>query len=73
MQGPDVLPIPVRNCMRPVLFSCARCGANLEVTADTKRILTCSYCDSDLFLPDALWRALHPVQKRRPFWVRFDA
>lgn len=47
----------VADGARAVLFSCAQCGAHLKVTADSTRILTCSYCDTDLFLPDALWRA----------------
>lgn len=57
---------------RPVLFGCPRCGAGLDVGAESPRILTCRYCDSDLYLPDALWHALHPVKKRTPFWVCFD-
>jgi hypothetical protein len=57
---------------KPVLFGCPRCGAGLDVAAESPRILTCKYCDSDLYLPDALWQALHPVKKRAPFWVAFD-
>lgn len=57
---------------KPVLFSCPRCGAGLDIAAESPRILTCKYCDSDLYLPDALWYALHPVKKRTPFWVGFE-
>jgi DNA-directed RNA polymerase subunit RPC12/RpoP len=56
---------------KPVLFGCPRCGAGLEVAAETPRILTCRYCESDLYLPDLLWHALHPVKKRAAFWVAF--
>lgn len=55
---------------KPVLFNCTNCGGNLKVTTDASRILTCEYCDVDLYLPQALWNALHPVKKRRAFWVR---
>ena len=57
---------------KPVLFGCPRCGAGLDVAAESPRILTCKYCDSDLYLPDALWYALHPVKRRAPFWVGFS-
>jgi len=57
--------------LKPVLFSCPSCGAGLDVATESPRILTCKYCDSDLYLPDALWHALHPVKKRAPFWVSF--
>lgn len=55
---------------KPVLFDCTNCGGNLKITSATTRILTCGYCEADLFLPQALWSALHPVKKRRAFWVR---
>jgi DNA-directed RNA polymerase subunit RPC12/RpoP len=54
-----------------VSFACPDCGANLKVTPDLPRVLRCTYCQSDSFLPDALWRALHPVKKRTPFYVAF--
>ena len=57
---------------KPVLFGCPRCGAGLDIAPESPRILTCKYCDTDLYLPDALWHALHPIKKRTPFWVAFD-
>jgi DNA-directed RNA polymerase subunit RPC12/RpoP len=56
--------------VRPVLFGCLNCGANLRITVDTPRVLTCEYCDTDCFLPPAVWHRLHPVRKRRAFWIR---
>ena len=55
---------------KPVLFNCTNCGGNLKIGTDASRIVTCEYCEVDLFLPQALWNALHPVKKRRAFWVR---
>lgn len=56
---------------RPVQFACTVCGAGLGITVETPRVLGCQFCSSDLYLPDVLWRALHPVKKRLPFWVAF--
>lgn len=67
--GVAVAPSPTAT--RPVQFACTVCGAGLRITSESKRLFTCTYCDSDLYLPDALWRALHPVQKRRAWWVAF--
>lgn len=56
---------------RPVSFGCPDCGANLKIKVESPRILECQYCKTDLFLPDALWRALHPVRKRAAWYVQF--
>jgi len=45
---------------KPIVFSCLQCGAALKVDG-TSRIVSCSYCDSDNYLPDALWLRLHPA------------
>ena len=57
--------------MRPVAFACTECGGKLHITADAPRVMDCNYCRVTLYLPDALWHALHPVQKRRPWWALF--
>lgn len=64
--------VEISAAAKPVLFGCPRCGAGLDIDRDAPRVLACKYCASDLYLPDALWHALHPVKKRTPFWVRFD-
>ena len=64
--------LPAVAAAKPVLFGCPRCGAGLDIKAESPRILTCSYCESDLYLPDPLWHALHPVKKRAPFWLAFS-
>jgi hypothetical protein len=61
----------VESALRLVSFACPDCGANLKVTPESARVLRCSYCQADSFLPDPLWRALHPVKKRTPFFVAF--
>lgn len=55
---------------RPVIFTCPSCGANLRIAQDTLRLLSCQYCDVDVFLPADIWLQLHPVRKRQAFWIR---
>lgn len=71
MAAPSAGAVVTPNDMKPVLWSCPRCGAGLDIAPETPRILTCRYCESDLYLPDPLWHALHPVKKRAPFWIAF--
>ncbi len=52
---------------KPVMFACPNCGANLRITGDTKRVSTV-----DTYLPAALWNQLHPVRRRRAFWLRLS-
>jgi predicted RNA-binding Zn-ribbon protein involved in translation (DUF1610 family) len=67
-----VLAAPVTSpANRPVSFGCPDCGANLKITMESPRILECQFCKTDLFLPDPLWRALHPVRKRATWYVAF--
>ena len=68
---PDHKGVAVVADDKPVCFVCPRCGAALDVNRQAPRILACSYCSADLYIPDALWRRLHPVKKRTTWWVRF--
>jgi len=53
---------------QPILFACLECGGKLPVDG-TKRVVTCTYCKSSSFIPDALWLRMHPAAKRRWFYV----
>jgi hypothetical protein len=70
--GPGANPIEApRDAARPISFSCPDCGATLKITMESPRVFSCTFCKADHFLPDALWRALHPVKKRAPWVVAF--
>lgn len=57
---------------KPVLFACPNCGGSLKIDGATKRVCTCTYCDVDAYLPAELWNQLHPVRRRRAFWLRCE-
>lgn len=55
------VPGPAPEAVEPVLFPCPRCGASLEVDGSS-RTVKCGYCSASAYLPDDLWRRLHPVK-----------
>jgi hypothetical protein len=60
-----------RTETRPISFSCPDCGATLKISMDSPRILSCSYCKADHFLPDPLWRGGGHRENRAPWVVAF--
>lgn len=66
------VPLSPAQAPRPVALACPSCGAGLHITVDHPRIMPCSYCGADVYLPDDLWRRLHPVKVVMPFYVRFE-
>jgi hypothetical protein len=53
---------------KPVMFQCMSCGGALHVDGNA-RVVACSYCKSDNYLPDGLWQMLHPVPKPEVFFL----
>lgn len=58
-QGGGTMATP--EAVKPVIFMCPSCGGNLKIDG-SKRVVTCTYCNSDIYLPDELWLRLHPVK-----------
>lgn len=62
----------LQDDVKPVSMNCPECDAGLKATAASKRIMSCQYCSAEVYLPDAVWRRLHPVQKVKEWFVRFE-
>lgn len=56
---------------KPVLFTCPSCAGNLEIDG-TDRMVSCKYCDSQIYLPDDLWLRLHPVKEVSRWYMVID-
>jgi hypothetical protein len=61
-----------KDAGKPVALPCTQCGAPLHVTSESERTVTCEFCKTDVYLPDDLWRRLHPVKTMSPWFVRFE-
>jgi hypothetical protein len=72
-EGQDVRQGPSSADVRPIAFSCVNCGAPSRISSETPRVLSCDYCEVDNYLPADIWNRLHPVRKRRAFWMRCAA
>jgi hypothetical protein len=56
----------------PVMFPCPNCGGALPVDG-SERTAKCAYCRTNAYLPDDLWRRLHPVKSISRWYVWIDA
>jgi hypothetical protein len=66
------LVVETPRSLRPITLGCPECGAKLKVGHGDRRIVTCGYCDTDIFLPEEVWRTFHPVRKRASWFVWFE-
>lgn len=60
------------EAVKPVVMSCPQCGGTLSITEKSERILKCKYCTVDVYIPDAVWARLHPVQGTEEWFIRFE-
>lgn len=56
---------------KPIVMACPQCGGTLKATAESERIMPCAYCNVDVYLPDAVWRKLHPARTIQEWFIRF--
>lgn len=56
---------------KPILFTCPSCAGNLEIDG-TDRMVSCKFCNSQIYLPDDLWFRLHPVKKVARWYMVLD-
>lgn len=56
---------------KPVLFTCPSCAGNLKIDG-MERMVTCQFCDSQIYLPDDLWFRLHPPKTVERWYMLVD-
>ncbi|MDH5491378.1 MAG: hypothetical protein OEY14_05440 [Myxococcales bacterium] len=55
-----------------VRFHCHSCGAALPLDGQHRK-LQCTYCNTELMVPDAVWIRLHPAPTLTRWFILFDA
>jgi hypothetical protein len=79
-EDPGILPAPYRGevaqpasktAAKPVRFPCPACNGSLSVDGSA-RTVECTYCGTSAYLPNDLWRQLHPVETKRRFYLCVD-
>ncbi len=63
--------VQLESSSDPIALQCPNCGGSLLVDGDT-RTETCRFCDSEVHLPDGLWKILHPVRKALRWFLLVD-
>ncbi len=56
---------------KPILFTCPSCAGNLEIDG-TDRMISCKFCNSQIYLPDDLWFRLHPAKEVERWYMVLD-
>lgn len=57
---------------KPIVTNCPQCSGSLSVTVDSPRTMACTFCGASVFLPEELWRTLHPVKRVAPWSIAYD-
>lgn len=57
---------------KPIALTCPQCGGGLLVTGETERTVPCKYCKVDVYLPDGVWKKLHPAKTAKYWMIRFQ-
>jgi DNA-directed RNA polymerase subunit RPC12/RpoP len=71
-KGFDVNPDVAENKSQTIVFGCMTCGAGLKLDEHSKRLMKCSYCDNENYLPDAIWNRLHPYKEPERIYLILD-
>ena len=71
-RGFDVNPDTIENKSLTIVFSCMTCGAGLKLDKHSERLMKCSYCDNENYLPDAIWNRLHPYKEPDRLYLILD-
>jgi hypothetical protein len=71
-RGFDVNPDTIENKSQTIVFSCMTCGAGLKLDKHSERLMKCSFCDNENYLPDAIWNRLHPYKEPERLYLILD-
>jgi hypothetical protein len=63
---------PDEESEKPVVMACPSCGGALSVSKGTDRIMECRYCSTEVYVPDAVWKRLHPVKTTEEWFAVLD-
>lgn len=58
--------------VQPIVMRCPQCGGSLSIGVDAQRVTPCRFCNTEVYLPDEVWKRLHPVKTVSPWWVRLE-
>jgi protein-arginine kinase activator protein McsA len=61
-----------QKAVKPILFLCPGCGATLKVLSETSRLMPCGHCNSEVYLPDIIWKRLHPISIVIPWTIIYE-
>lgn len=70
--GGDVTLTADPGAPKLIAMACPRCGGGLEITTQSQRLFACRFCTAEVYLPDEIWRRLHPIRRVEAIYVGFE-
>lgn len=70
-EGGLVVDMPVLTA-QPVVMTCPSCTGALTITAENERTTNCPYCQISVFLPDELWKRMHPARTMQRWTLSYS-
>jgi hypothetical protein len=63
---------PDEDSVKPIVMSCPKCAGALSVSTGSERVMECSFCNTEVYIPDAVWKRLHPVTETEEWFAGFE-
>jgi DNA-directed RNA polymerase subunit M/transcription elongation factor TFIIS len=60
------------DAIAPIVIQCPPCSASLSISTNAEQVTPCDSCGSEIFIPDPVWRRLHPVKVVREWTLRYE-
>jgi Zn finger protein HypA/HybF involved in hydrogenase expression len=58
---------------KSISFNCSNCSDQLQLTVKMPRTVQCEYCETKQYLPEGLWRSMHPAEKKQAWYLCFGS
>jgi hypothetical protein len=63
---------PDEESVKPIVMSCPNCAGALSISAASERVMSCGFCNTEVYVPDAVWKRLHPVSETVEWFAGFE-
>ena len=63
---------PDKQVFKTTAVYCLSCGASMKFSKNRPRLSNCEHCGTNQYLPDSIWKTLHPYKIRKAWYIMFE-